>query len=470
MDENDASSCSGATPRPLTKTPASAAAPRANYVIGLARAFFQMIVAFVGSVVGVARRAGLRAGFRRLGAALASTGGFLVVMALLSATPASAAGSSLLNDPFTTSSVSDAWTFPSGNIGTPCLTAGTTTSGQIINDCTSTGGSSGVLQLTNNTGGQVGALYSGTILPTVNGLDATWTDYQYDSTSQPNSADGMSFQLAAVDPSGGTAPTSVGQPGGGLGYASSGSASGVPHGYLGFGSDVYGGFEGSGYGGSTCTGGSSSTVPESFTVRGPGNGTSGYCLISGATTQLSSPYTLDDFGATSFTGIGVPEEVVVNTTANAVTASASGFSVPSGDWMFAIKPLKSDATTGTTWSDLEGTLPTNPVGTPSTWLSSGVPEDLAFGFAASTGGSYEYHQLSNMTVANLQAAPTLAITNTVNGASSGAVAGSGTAASVKLTASVPSTSPSSETSPVTVTDTFPSQFTPTAARPNLRLI
>jgi hypothetical protein len=395
---------------------------------------------------------------------LASTGGLLAI----SATPASAAGSTLLNDPFTTSSVSDAWTFPTGNLGTPCLTAGTTTSGQIINDCTSSGGGSGVLQLTSDSTGQVGAIYSGTILPTMNGLDATWTDYQYDSSSQSNSADGMSFQLAAVNPSGGTAPTSVGQPGGGLGYASSGSSSGVPYGYLGFGSDVYGGFEGSGYGGS-CSGGSN--APESFTVRGPGNGTSGYCLISGATTQLSSPYTLDDYQATTSANIGVPEEVVVNTTANSVTASASGFSVPSGDWMFAIKPLKSDATTGTTWSDLEGTLPANPVGTPAGWLSSsGVPKDLAFGFAASTGGAYEYHQLSNLTVANLQAAPTLAITNTVNGASSGAVAGSGTAASVKLTASVPSTSPSSETSPVTVTDTFPSQFTPTAARPNLRLI
>ena len=33
---------------------------------------------------------------------------------------------------------------------------------------------------------------------------------------------------------------------------------------------------------------------------------------------------------------------------------------------------------------------------------------------------------------------------------------------MKLTASVTSGSPSSETSPITVTDTFPSQFTPTA--------
>jgi outer membrane protein OmpA-like peptidoglycan-associated protein len=368
------------------------------------------------------------------------------------AVQAGAVGSTLLNESFATGSVTTDWVMPAGSAGV-CLTAGTNTSATPIPDCGS-GQSSGALQLTNNSGGQVGTVYSDVAVPTADGLDISWTSYQFNGSG----ADGISFDLAAVNPSDPTAPSTVGPSGGSLGYSTDQSTDGVPYGYLGFGADVYGNFENSAFGGSAC-GQSDSAASESLGVRGPGNALSGYCLLSQK--KLSSPLSLDDGSATSRAAtLGVPEEVVVNTTGSAITAGTSGISVPAGDWMFAVKPLSSNKT-GSTWESLDGALPKSPVGVPSSWLNStDLPKDMAFGFAASTGGSNEYHQINELNVDSLTAAPTLALTNTTSNAGTITAGGSGT---VTLTPSVASTSTVSEADPVVVADTFPSSLTPTAA-------
>ncbi len=121
-----------------------------------------------------------------------------VAVIALPSVPASASGTSLLTESFNNgTTASQDWTKPTGSAGV-CLTAGTDTSATPIADCDGQVGAvtepvdaagSGALQLTNNAGSQVGTIYNGVAVPTVNGLDISWTSYQFDG----NGADGISF-------------------------------------------------------------------------------------------------------------------------------------------------------------------------------------------------------------------------------------------------------------------------------------
>jgi outer membrane protein OmpA-like peptidoglycan-associated protein len=381
--------------------------------------------------------------------------------------PAGAAGTNLLAETFANGTTSNAdWVLPTGSAGV-CLTAGTNTSSTPLPDCDGTyqsvsepidANGGGALQLTNNGNGQVGTVYNGVAIPTANGLDISWTSFQFNGSG----ADGISFDLAAVNPADPTSPSTTGPSGGSLGYAADGGTPGVPYGYLGLGADVYGNYENSTFSGSGCSQ-SNPAQSESLGVRGPGNGTTGYCLL--AKQQLTGPLTLDDSAATSrgsgSTSVGVPEEVVLNPSSSAIIASSSGVSVPAGDWLFAVKPLASNKA-GTTWKTLEGALPTNPTGVPGSWLNgtTGLPQELAFGWAASTGGSNEFHQINQLQVSSLTASPSLALTNTDNG---GGVLATSSSANVTLTPSVPTSSAVGESQPIIVSDTFSSSLVPTAA-------
>ena len=370
---------------------------------------------------------------------------------------AGAGGVSLLTDTFTNTTLANPalWSLPVGSSGV-CLTAGTNTSLTPVPDCQSSGGDangSGALRLTNNAGNQVGTIFSNVTLPTADGLDVTWDSYQYNGTG----ADGISFDFAAANPANPAPPTTTGPNGGSLGYVTDGGNSGMPNGYLGFGADVYGNFENTGFGGSTCAQVSPAKA-ESMGVRGPGNGTTGYCLLGQV--NLASPLTLDSKSATSRTGLAVPEEVVINSTGSAVTASASGISVPAGDYMFATEPLSSGLA-GSTWESSIGVLPTDPVGVPAGWLgTNGVPQALAFGWAASTGGSNEFHDINNLQATSLQTGPVLSLTNTDSGSG---VLLTNSSDSVTLTPGVSASSTVNETDTVTVTDTLPAGLTPSSA-------
>ena len=374
--------------------------------------------------------------------------------AAIPATSAGAAGTTLLTESFMNSTTANSgWQMPTGSEGV-CLTAGTNTSATPVPDCDTSpvANGSGALQLTTNAGSQVGTIYNSLALPTGNGLDVTWDSYQYEGTS-PKGADGISFDLAAVNPSDPIPPTVVGPSGGSLGYStiSADTPNGVPFGYLGFGADVFGNFENGNFGSSSCNQ-STSAISQSMGVRGPGDGGTGYCLLGQV--NLSGASTLDDESATSPTGLAVPEEVVINSGSSAVTASASGISVPAGDYLFATEPLVSDAA-GTVWHSIEGALPTNPVDVQSSWLNAaGLPKELAFGWASSTGGDNEYHAINLLTASSLTPAPTLALTNTDSGSLS-----VGTGATVTLTASVASGSAASESDAPVVSDTFPTSVT-----------
>ncbi|MCM2416419.1 hypothetical protein [Streptomyces sp. RKAG290] len=96
----------------------------------------------------------------------------------------------------------------------------------------------------------------------------------------------MAFVLAAVDPADPQTPTVMGQSGGALGYSAKNfTSTGLSHGYLGIGLDVFGNFSNK-YEGTGCTDPANiaQVMPGEVVVRGPGNGTVGYCAL-----QSSAP-------------------------------------------------------------------------------------------------------------------------------------------------------------------------------------
>jgi outer membrane protein OmpA-like peptidoglycan-associated protein len=385
----------------------------------------------------------------------------LLVSAAVVALPsvAGAAGTSLLAEAFDNPSLaSTQWSLPAGSSGV-CLTSGTDTLQVPVPDCQSSGGDatgSGAIQFTNNADNQVGTIFSDVALPTANGLDVTWDSYQFDGTG----ADGISFDLAAVNPSDPVPPSATGPSGGSLGYAAKGSTPGMPYGYLGFGADVFGNFENSPtFSGSGCAETSPAT-PESMGVRGPGNGSAGYCLLAQNNLATHGALTLDSQTATSRTGLAVPEEVVLNTSGAPVVATVSGITVQPGDYLFATEPLLNGAA-GSVWYSVTGALPTDPVGVPSNWLgTNGLPQEMAFGWASSTGGSTEIHQINLLQASSLTASPVLSLANTDSGTGT---LYTGSSSTVTLTAGVDPSSTVDEAQPVTVTDVLPSNLTPTSA-------
>lgn len=238
-----------------------------------------------------------------------------------SADESSDGGSLRVNENFRNASVSDSrWLA----FGAACLTAAD--SGPSTNDssvhalekCAGTSGTAdyagkqnGYLQLTENWYGQTGTVLYNRAIPASAGLDIQFYQYQFKPASQSaqNVADGIGFFLTdgsyTLDKQG----PAGGAVGGALGYGSiykdiqnpytdsnpyvekPGTAekdkpftNGIDHGVLGLGLDQYGNFSRAGYVGVQCPGqpdaGPSARLANSVSLRGPGNGTSGYCLLS----------------------------------------------------------------------------------------------------------------------------------------------------------------------------------------------
>lgn len=134
------------------------------------------------------------------------------------------------------------------------------------------------LRLTTATTSQSGLGYYDTAFSSDQGIVAEFDYYSNEGTG----ADGIVFflvdgDLVNVD------NIAAGAFGSSLGYALSGTTPGVPHAYLGVGFDEFGGFPRSG-GGKT---GIATAAPDNVTLRGAGNGTSGYDYLTH--TQVSQP-------------------------------------------------------------------------------------------------------------------------------------------------------------------------------------
>ncbi|MBT2502211.1 Ig-like domain repeat protein [Curtobacterium sp. ISL-83] len=346
---------------------------------------------------------------------------------------------------------------PSGS-NVACLTAGTDTSAGVPG-CSATAidpTGSGALRLTSNANSLEGGVGSTQSVPISKGLDAVFDSYQYGG----NRADGIAFYLAATDPYNPQVPTVIGQAGGSLGYSPTGASAGLAHGYLGLGLDEYGNYLSSGFDGSGCsTAPGSGTQATNVSVRGPGNGSVGYCVLPGYNASIGGKNALE---STSRAASRVPVEVIVNPAstiaASAGTSDLTSISVPAMSYAIVFKTIGA-----TSQKVVTGTLPDlrTPAYSglfPSAWYdpTTGLPYKLTFGWVASTGGNTDVHEVNNFSAQTLNGpVPELTADSTVDDSAPGM----GSSDTYTVTPAV-SGQGGSETQPVRVTTTFPSRTTP----------
>jgi len=264
---------------------------------------------------------------RRALALVTSVAMMTALLGVQAPTPASAAVTVLFDNTFTNNTVNGTGTVtkPTSPSGTnqACLTAsGNTATGPLMSCSGATDAAGGgVLRFTAAAGSQIGGILGATTFSTTTGLDVTFKSYQWGG----GGADGLSFLLAAVDPANPAPPVAIGAGGGALGYSTAGTA-GVVAGYLGVGLDTYGGFSSPNSQGSGCSTVTNMTgyVAGAVAVRGPGNGTVGYCGLT--TTYDGTSGSQVTLRAATRAASVVPVEVVVNPTAATLT-SPSGIVV-----------------------------------------------------------------------------------------------------------------------------------------------
>ncbi|WP_410816491.1 putative Ig domain-containing protein [Micromonospora sp. 050-3] len=338
------------------------------------------------------------------------------MVAVLNPVVAEAAGTVLFNQPFHNNTPDGlgpifvpALPATSTTTNFACLTASGNTSTGVLRSCATQTDApgSGKLRLTDATINRTGGLFGATSVPTASGLDMTFNLYQYGNTG---GADGMTLVLAAVDPANPTAPATIGQSGGGLGYTGTKTLPGLANGYLGIGFDVFGNYSTSNYQGVGCVDPpyiTANRMPGQVVVRGPGRGTVGYCAVNSTATAATAPVV--PLRANTRAASVVPVEVVINPTGSSFT-TASGLVVAAGRYMVSFRPVGASVS-----RVLEGPLPAVATGLyPSpTWLnSSGIPRQLAFGWVASTGSVVDNHEVDNTNVVTFNPVPDLNVTQT----------------------------------------------------------
>jgi Bacterial lectin/Domain of unknown function DUF11 len=269
----------------------------------------------------------------------------------------------------------------------------------------------GYLQLTDASHDQAGAVLFNQPIPANEGLEVSFEQWQYGSTTSPNVADGISFFL--VDGAGGL--TAPGAFGGSLGYAqkipddnpANGFLPGVDNGYLGIGLDTLGNYFGDWeHRGNGCDtrspAGTSFRIPgpgaNMVTVRGPGNGTDGYCFLTATTSNFSTnapwPSTLP----------GTLQGPLASMPAGVTPAQAQTLLEPSRRTItIRITPAPDPVVTVLVdFHDGTGTHQVLQFAGPTQ-----VPPTYKLGFAASTGGFTDVHLIRNLHVSSLLALPKL---------------------------------------------------------------
>ncbi len=346
----------------------------------------------------------------------------LLMIGLLSP-PGAQATTALFTESFTGSSLSPEVivtmpTVPSGT-NQACLTASADVAAAPVPGCQTPAidsSGSGALRLTPAVNGRVGAVFNAVTIPTSAGLDARFNLYQYGGTG----ADGIAFVMAAVDPATQVPPASTGVAGATLGYARDGASSGLANGYLGIGFDRYGNYSINSISGTGCAAPSWAGVgPNEVTVRGPGSGTAGYCLL-GSTMESSYPGPQPVLSGSTRSNSAVPVEVTINPSGSPIV-NAGGFTVPANSYLVAFTGV------GQTAQSFTGALPDASAMYPSSWLdTNGVPLQLAFGWVASTGASNDVHEVTSSSVDTAGGdVATLPVTAAYAGTDSGST-GSGT--------------------------------------------
>jgi large repetitive protein len=366
-----------------------------------------------------------------------------------------AAGSTLFDNTFADPAVDGTGTVtvptPAGKPNSACLTAKGNSATLPLLSCAGAtdnrGG--GRLRLTDTSATAVGGIFGQDTVPTSAGLDITFNSYQWGG----GAADGIAFVLAAVDPANPAAPAAMGPAAGSLGYAPAAGTGGLADGYLGVGLDVLGDYSGTSASGTGCSNPAtiSGQVAGAAVVRGPGNGPVGYCGLS-TTYDGTAGSRLTLRGATRAASV-VPVEVLLNPTAAPLTAG-SGVVVAAGSYKVVLTPVGQSART------LAGSLPAaaTTLYPSASWLTAaGVPRQLAFGFAGTTGSAGDVHEVGDVRVLTFNPTARLAVSGT---SYSAATSVPGDAVTYQTTVSV--LAGADTAGPVSVTHTTPIGVLPLA--------
>jgi hypothetical protein len=267
----------------------------------------------------------------------------------------------------------------------------------------------GFLQLTDNTGGRVGNVLYNKPLNSADGLDISFTQYQYSKTGSNNGADGIGFfltdgqyDLTQTGPEGGSF-------GAAFGYGSivnlddknllnypkypgappelQDRRPGLPHAVLGLGLDVYGNFGVQNYVGVNCPAlngfyvkyAGANPTPNTVTLRDGGNGLDGYCVLQ--TNKVVS-------GANIKTDPAVPG-----------MKNAPGPLV-----RIMISPTDANNPYATVTVYINGNLMLQKT------LTKKFPPTIKLGFTASTGGVHNVHLIRGFELAK----PSLSLQKSVN--------------------------------------------------------
>ena len=323
--------------------------------------------------------------------------------------------SSLSSESFSgISTPANAWVSGGSGGSVACLTAASSSASNSIPACS--GGpidtvGNGVLRLTPTSNTRSGFVFNTTPVSASHGLNIAFDMYQYNGSG----ADGISFFL--ID--GSANPTVPGASGGSLGYSSGGITPGIVGGYVGIGFDKYGNFSNPAFGS-----GGAGFSPNTIAVRGS-EGT-GYAYVTGkvAAGQLANTSTTNRANA--------KRHVVIFVSTNNIMTVSVDYNDGVG-LRTELSNINLNTINGT------GTLPTS----------------FKYGFAASTGGSNDTHEISGLTVNTLN--PVVGI----DLAHSGSFVQGGTG-SYSMTVSNSAGGETSTTS-LTAAATFPAGTTPTAA-------
>ena len=265
--------------------------------------------------------------------------------------------------------------------GLPCLTAGRDVKAQPIAGCSgqSSPASSadpsgtGALRLTDNRPYEAAMVVDSRAWRFDSALSVDFSFYMYANASAAKpAADGLSFFLA----DGAANINAPGANGGALGYAPIGTIPGLPGAYIGVGFDEFGNFTQPLTDGEGCTAPPAAQLPAPrVAIRGPGDGTSGYCLIASSSVL---PGLLDAPSANHRTDDGVARHAHIDI--DAPTAKHPRVRVFC-DFGSGMVPLAS------------APLPPNP------------PASVTMGFAAGTGIFAAVHEVSNLHVTTIGAPP-----------------------------------------------------------------
>lgn len=250
----------------------------------------------------------------------------------------------------------------------------------------------GFLKLTDNQYGKVGAALYNSPLPSKNGLVVEFSQYQYGT----NHADGIGFFLA----DGAAQLDTTGSTGGSLGYAYQGQGTGLPHAYMGVGFDTYGSYSdtsnANGIAANCGRKSGSPWKPNAVTIRGPGNGRDGYCVV-GATKELkdlegdpklATTITEGHLTAQDVKSAERKTRVTVYPLAEGQTNPRVTVEIDFGDGYFR---------------EVQDQVMTDP-----------APSLIKFGFSASTGGSKDTHLIGGLKVGTVLPMQTLDVTKVID--------------------------------------------------------